>query len=84
LFNSGNIAIEIDKRLAYLKQGSAYKFQRSHSDGRVFEMQGNPLPGGGFVTTYTDITEFVKQQKALTLANVSLEEKVATRTAALT
>ena len=40
-------------------------------------MQGNPLPGGGFVTTYTDITEFVKQQKALTEANVGLEEKVA-------
>ena len=32
----------------------------------------------------TFITEFVKQQKALTEANVSLEEKVAARTLALT
>ncbi len=84
LFHGENINTEVDKRLAYLKQGSAYKYQRAHNDGRVFEMQGNPLPGGGFVTTYTDISEFVKQQKALTEANVSLEEKVATRTAALT
>ena len=84
LFRGENINTEVDKRLAYLKQGSAYKYQRDHNDGRVFEMQGNPLPGGGFVTTYTDISEFVKQQKALTEANVSLEEKVATRTAALT
>lgn len=84
LFRGENINTEVDKRLAYLKQGSAYKYQRAHNDGRVFEMQGNPLPGGGFVTTYTDISEFVKQQKALTEANVSLEEKVATRTAALT
>ncbi|ATD04631.1 MULTISPECIES: PAS domain-containing hybrid sensor histidine kinase/response regulator [Pseudoalteromonas] len=84
LFRGEDINTEVDKRLAYLKQGSAYKYQRAHSDGRVFEMQGNPLPGGGFVTTYTDISEFVKQQKALTEANVSLEEKVATRTAALT
>lgn len=84
LFGGDHITSEVDKRLAYLEQGSAYKYQRSHNDGRVFEMQGNPLPGGGFVTTYTDITEFVKQQKALTEANVSLEEKVATRTLALT
>ncbi|KTF13715.1 PAS-domain containing protein [Pseudoalteromonas sp. H105] len=84
LFSSKNINNEVEKRLAYLKQGSAYKYQRSHNDGRVFEMQGNPLPGGGFATTYTDITEFVKQQKALTEANVSLEEKVAARTTALT
>ncbi|WP_404341871.1 PAS-domain containing protein [Pseudoalteromonas mariniglutinosa] len=84
LFGGDDIASEVDKRLAYLEQGSAYKYQRSHNDGRVFEMQGNPLPGGGFVTTYTDITEFVKQQKALTEANVSLEEKVAARTLALT
>ncbi|MDP2633508.1 MULTISPECIES: PAS-domain containing protein [unclassified Pseudoalteromonas] len=84
LFSTDDIDTEVDKRLAYIKQGSAYKYQRSHSDGRVFEMQGNPLPGGGFVTTYTDISEFVKQQKALTQANVSLEEKVAARTTALT
>lgn len=84
LFSGEDINTEIEKRLAYLKQGSAYKYQRSHNDGRVFEMQGNPLPGGGFVTTYTDISEFVKQQKALKEANVSLEEKVATRTKALT
>lgn len=84
LFRGEDINTEVDKRLAYLKQGSAYKYQRAHNDGRVFEMQGNPLPGGGFVTTYTDISEFVKQQKALTEANVSLEEKVAARTTALT
>ncbi len=84
LFSGEDMDREIDKRLGYLKQGSAYKYQRAHSDGRVFEMQGNPLPGGGFVTTYTDITEFVRQQEALTRANVSLEEKVAQRTAALT
>ena len=84
LFSSHNLKVEVSKRLAYLKTGSAYKFQRLHSDGRVFEMQGNPLPDGGFVTTYTDISEFVKQQKALKQANISLEEKVSARTAALT
>lgn len=75
---------EIAKRLDYLRQGSAYKYQRTHSNGRVYEMQGNPLPGGGFVTTYTDVTDFVSQQRQLEHVNASLEEKVNQRTRALT
>lgn len=84
LFDFNDLQREVEKRLTYLKQGSAYKFQREHRDGRVFEMQGNPLPGGGFVTTYTDITEFVRQQQSLEQLNTALEEKVQARTVELT
>jgi len=71
---------EIEKRLSYLKEGKTYRFQRVQSNGRVYEMSGNPLPGGGFVTTYSDITEFVKTQKALEEINVHLESRVEKRT----
>ncbi|QTH70464.1 PAS domain-containing hybrid sensor histidine kinase/response regulator [Pseudoalteromonas xiamenensis] len=84
LFEFNNLYQEVEKRLAYLKQGSAYKYRRQHNDGRVFEMQGNPLPGGGFVTTYTDISDFVRQQRALEQVNTDLEEKVQARTVELT
>ena len=84
LFKTQDIEQEIEKRLAYLKLGSAYKYQRAHQDGRVFEMQGNPLPGGGFVTTFTDVTEYIQTQQALTDANTNLEQKVTQRTQALT
>ena len=33
------------------------RVERTNPDGRVLEIQGNPLPGGGFVATYGDITE---------------------------
>ncbi|CCQ12708.1 Sensory box histidine kinase/response regulator [Pseudoalteromonas luteoviolacea B = ATCC 29581] len=83
LFDFNDLHKEVEKRLTYLKQGSAYKYRRQHHDGRVFEMQGNPLPGGGFVTTYTDISDFIRQQHALEQANTSLEAKIQARTAEL-
>ncbi|MBU2112710.1 MAG: PAS-domain containing protein, partial [Gammaproteobacteria bacterium] len=76
LIDSDDIDAEIAKRLSYLRQGSAYKFQRRQQDGTVLEMQGNPLPGGGFVTTYTDVSAFIDTQQ-------QLEQRVAERTAAL-
>ncbi|KUM54200.1 PAS domain-containing hybrid sensor histidine kinase/response regulator [Rheinheimera sp. EpRS3] len=76
LIDSHDIEAEINKRLSYLKQGSAYKFQRRQQDGRVLEMQGNPLPGGGFVTTYSDVSAFIDTQQ-------QLEQRVTERTQAL-
>lgn len=67
LIDSDDIEAEIQKRLGYLKLGSAYKFQRRQQDGSVLEMQGNPLPGGGFVTTYSDISTFIDAQQQLEL-----------------
>ncbi|WP_010607742.1 PAS domain-containing hybrid sensor histidine kinase/response regulator [Pseudoalteromonas maricaloris] len=80
LFGDADVEQQVEKRLSHLRRGNAYRYRREHHDGRVFEMQGNPLPGGGFVTTYTDITEFVKQQSLLEQVNVNLEETVAART----
>ena len=33
------------------------QFERTRPNGRTIEVRGTPLPGGGFVTIYTDITE---------------------------
>jgi hypothetical protein len=38
------------------------------------------MSGGGFVTTYTDITEFKRNEQALLDAKQGLEERVADRT----
>lgn len=32
-------------------------YERVRPDGRVLEIRGTPLPGGGFVTIYIDVTE---------------------------
>jgi Na+/proline symporter/signal transduction histidine kinase len=77
------ISQEINKRLNFLRQGSSYKFQRRQPDGRVFEMQGNPLPGGGFVTTYSDVSSFIEVQQELEQSNNTLELRVLSRTSEL-
>ncbi|KQU54120.1 histidine kinase [Bosea sp. Leaf344] len=47
---------------------------------KVIEIRSNPLPDGGLVTTYTDITEAVEAQEALERTNESLERRVVERT----
>jgi Na+/proline symporter/signal transduction histidine kinase/CheY-like chemotaxis protein len=74
---------EVTKRLTYLRSGSRYRYQRQQPSGQVIELQGNPMPDGGFVTTYTDITELVTVQKELQQINAELEARVTERTEAL-
>jgi signal transduction histidine kinase len=49
----------------------------------VLEVATNPLPSGGFVAVYTDVTERLRAAEALRAANESLEEKIDERTEAL-
>ncbi len=78
-----NIEEEVSKRLSYLRSGSRYRYQRQQFSGQVIELQGNPMPDGGFVTTYTDITELVTTQNELQQINIELEARVIERTEAL-
>ncbi len=68
------------KRLAYMRSGSAYVIQRERRSGRVYEIRGQPMPGGGYVTTYTDITEFKHTEQELREAKLELESRVEERT----
>jgi signal transduction histidine kinase/CheY-like chemotaxis protein len=75
----GEIDDLVKKRLSHLRRGRTHKFIRQRSDGRMIEMVGNPLPGGGFVTSFSDITEHIELQVALTEANIDLENRVKIR-----
>jgi len=48
-------------------------FERVRPNGIVLEVRGAPLPHGGFVTTYTDITERKQAEVALTQAKEAAE-----------
>ncbi|WP_306027262.1 PAS domain-containing hybrid sensor histidine kinase/response regulator [Stappia sp. MMSF_3263] len=52
--------------------------------GLVLEVRTSPMPDGGIVTTYTDITERVLGEEALARANETLERRVRERTLELT
>lgn len=77
----GNEAQElIEKRLEHMRGGSPHHFQRTMLDGKVLEIRGQAMPGGGFVSTFTDITAHIEAEKALQLANETLEKRVESRT----
>ncbi len=83
LCGKGDVETQVAKRVAYLHQGAPHTSSRMHPDGRLIEVQGNPMPGGGFVMSFADITAFMHTENALKLANESLEARVVERTHAL-
>jgi len=74
---------EITKRIRYLEQKSSYTTIRETSNGAMIKATGEPMPDGGFVTTYEDITESVKAAVLLKKANEELESRVQERTSEL-
>jgi PAS domain S-box-containing protein len=75
----GDIDVQINRRIGYMRAGSPHIFERTRSDGRVIEMRGQALPGGGYVTSYNDITDYKHAETALLEANETLEQRVAER-----
>lgn len=80
MLGSGDLEENVAKRLYWMRQGTAHSYERVFPNGRVIELIGNPMPGGGFVMSFTDITEFREAERALKDANESLERRVAERT----
>ncbi|WP_394130917.1 NahK/ErcS family hybrid sensor histidine kinase/response regulator [Shewanella maritima] len=76
----GDIEEQVDVRVQHMRAGSAHTSERERQDGKVIKIQGNPMPDGGFVMTFTDITQYRLQEKALKEANETLEERVKERT----
>ena len=62
-FGNADIEEELNKRL--LRLGESHFFERVRPDGTVLEVRRDPVPGGGFVAIYTDITERKKAELQL-------------------
>ncbi|HEX8590594.1 NahK/ErcS family hybrid sensor histidine kinase/response regulator [Pseudomonas sp.] len=80
LLGPGEAEVHVARRLHWMRQGRAHTSERLFPNGQVIELIGNPMPGGGFVMSFTDITAFREAEHALKGANESLEQRVAERT----
>ena len=74
----------IAERIGKYTSGAEPFLERIAEPGLVIEVRTNHMPGGGLVTTFTDITPSVKAAEALERANATLERRVRERTGELT
>jgi PAS domain S-box-containing protein len=79
----GDVDDHVRRRIEHMRRGHVHVFERVRADGSVIEMRGQPMPGGGFATTFTDITDYKRSERALIEAKATLEHRVEERTAAL-
>jgi len=79
MLGPGSVEQHVQTRLGHLFASKPYRVVRHQNNG-IIEIKGRPLPQGGYVTTYDDISEFIDAQQELEKANVSLEQRVHERT----
>lgn len=82
-FGPGDVEFHVQKRLGHLRRGLEHSFERHRSDGRVIKTVGGPMPGGGYVMSFTDITEEARVREELRHTLDQLEHRVAERTSDL-
>jgi len=63
------IELTVDLRFEMVRRlsdrvGTQWSAERTRPDGRVIEVRSNPVPGGGVVLIYSDVTEPVSYSAA--------------------
>jgi len=83
MLGPGEVERRVQRRLTHMRAGTRHLSERRFPDGIVVEIRGNPMPGGGFVATFTDVTAFRQAEGSLKRVNETLELRVEERTRAL-
>lgn len=79
-FGPGDPEYYVERRLNHLRRGLEHGFERRRPDGRFLKTVGGPMPGGGYVMSFTDITEEARMREELQRTLESLEQRVSDRT----
>jgi signal transduction histidine kinase/Na+/proline symporter len=83
VIGEGDVEQRLRQRVEHMRAGTPHVSERRFPNGCVVEIRGNPMPGGGYVATFADVTAFREAERALTRANETLEQRVAERTCEL-
>ncbi len=82
-YGPGDVEEQVRQRLELSRKFLPHRFERMRPDGSIIEVCGHPLPLGGMVTTYTDVTTPRQREQALRELSAELEQRVEARTAEL-
>ncbi|EAU45124.1 hybrid sensor histidine kinase/response regulator [Salipiger bermudensis] len=69
------IAVRVQQARAF----EPHYMERTRANGRTISVEGSPLPQGGWVTVYTDITGMKRQEQLLRTRSELLSEEVLRR-----
>jgi PAS domain S-box-containing protein len=64
-YGPGDADAQVAKQIALARKSETHQFERTRPNGTVIELRRGPVEGGGFVTTYTDITERKRAEEAI-------------------
>jgi diguanylate cyclase (GGDEF)-like protein len=64
-YGDGDPETLVRHRMALARKGLAHCYDRTRPNGTIVEVRGIPLEGGGFVTTYFDVTDQRLDQQAI-------------------
>jgi len=62
-YGPGNVEEIIREQVELAESLKPYKLERKRPDGTVIGIRNQPIPSGGFVTTYSDITERIRAEE---------------------
>jgi diguanylate cyclase (GGDEF)-like protein/PAS domain S-box-containing protein len=72
-YGPGDPDAQVEQRVAQARRFEAHHFVRERPDGSILDITGRPLPHGGFVTLYVDVTQRVRSERALRESKLVLE-----------
>lgn len=82
-YGPGDIEALVSERVAAARAFRPHYAERVRPSGQIIAIRGEPLPQGGFVTLYTDITAQREAERVIRERNADLEQRVLERTAEL-
>ena len=69
----GDVDLETELRRYIESADRQRRVERTRPDGRVLEVRVNPVPGGGFVAIYSDVTERKRTEERVRAARDAAE-----------
>jgi signal transduction histidine kinase len=82
-YGEGDVEAIVAEQVRLARQFEPHDLERVRPDGTILAIRSLPLPNGGCVTTYTDITQQRAHERLVQERNEELDRRVRERTAEL-
>jgi signal transduction histidine kinase len=82
-YGEGDVDEIVAEQVRLARQFKPHETERTRPDGTIIAIRSSPLPNGGCVTIYTDITQQRRREREAQEHNEGLDRRVRERTAEL-